>query len=107
MSKSSRGGDEFSFVIVGRGVTSGTVEAALTSAQKAVQQYVEAHGLSAIPHLKHPEDPTRRGTGIVFGVAAITPATANVDAVISSVLATADHQVEARKAGGYSSRGGE
>lgn len=97
VSRFRHGGDEFSFVLVGRDATPSAVGAALTGAQQAIRRYVETQGLHEIEHPKHPNDPGKRGTGIIFGVAPITPARENVDSVVNSILSAADRQVEAKK----------
>ncbi|WP_046730005.1 hypothetical protein [Streptomyces humi] len=97
VSRFRHGGDEFSFILVGRDATPSAVGAALTAAQKSIARYVADRGLSEIEHPKHPGDPGRRGTGIIFGTAPITPARENVEAVVNSILSAADKQVEAKK----------
>lgn len=97
VSRFRHGGDEFSFIVVGHDAVPSAVESALGSAQQAIQRYVEAQGLSEIQHPKHPDDPGKQGTGIIFGLASITPATENVDSVVNSILSAADRQVEAKK----------
>ncbi|KOV60479.1 hypothetical protein [Streptomyces sp. MMG1121] len=97
VSRFRHGGDEFSFIVVGHDATPSAVDSALVSAQQAIKQYVEAQGLSEIRHPKHPDDLGRQGTGIIFGVASITPATENVDSVVNTILSAADRQVEAKK----------
>ncbi|MFF3371488.1 hypothetical protein ACFYXF_00870 [Streptomyces sp. NPDC002680] len=97
VSRFRHGGDEFSFIVVGGEVTLNAVGEALTSAQKSISEYVKDQGLSEIEHPKHPGDRSKRGTGIIFGLAPITPATENVDGVVDTILSTADQQVEAKK----------
>lgn len=97
VSRFRHGGDEFSFIVVGRDATPSAVSEALTAAQKSIAQYVADRGLSEIEHPKHPEDPGKRGTGIIFGIAPITPAREDVDSVVNSILSAADRQVEAKK----------
>lgn len=86
------GGDEFSFVIVGPGPTQEDVEAALTRADQAIRRYIADQGLAGIEHPKHPDDPSKSGAGIIFGVSPIRgqePAT--------EVFGVADRIVERKK----------
>ncbi|MBI5494947.1 MAG: GGDEF domain-containing protein [Deltaproteobacteria bacterium] len=66
------GGDEFSAVLVGPKATAENVQDALGRARTRISAYTNDHGLSDIPHAKHPDDERQRGTGVHFGVAQLT-----------------------------------
>lgn len=94
VSRFRHGGDEFSFILVGDAVTADAIDAALTGAQAQIAQYVQQEKLANIEHPKHPNDPTKRGTGIIFGISAITGAEGETT---DTILSAADQQVEAKK----------
>lgn len=84
------GGDEFSFVSTG--VNRNELSDALTEARERVNRYIADEGLSDIKHLKHPNDPSKRGVSIAFGTSRIDN---NIPAKDS--LQYADQQVEKMK----------
>ncbi len=94
VSRFRHGGDEFSFIIVGKQVNAGAVESALQSAQAEIAVYSQQEGLAAIPHPKHPNNRSKDGTGIVFGLSSFTGLESET---VEKILSTADQQVEARK----------
>lgn len=96
VSRFRHGGDEFSFILVGPEVNADLVAAALAEAQTKITDYVKASSLDTIQHPKHPDDRSKDGTGIVFGLGSITGAK---DETVDSILTTADRQVEAKKGG--------
>jgi hypothetical protein len=86
------GGDEFSFVMVGRMANKNMVDMAMTIAYQRINEYIISEKLDQIIHPKHPNDISKRGTGIVFGISEIM----TTDKV-ENVLSRADLQVEAKK----------
>lgn len=94
VSRFRHGGDEFSFILVGDKISANAIDTALTTAQGQIAEYVKAQKLERIEHPKHPDDPTKRGTGIIFGISAITGAEGES---IDQILTAADSQVEAKK----------
>lgn len=88
------GGDELSAVVTGPGVTQAQIDAALARAQARFDSYAQARGIDQIPHPKHPNDPSRRGVGFTWGVAAAGP-----NESVSNVFDRAGLLVEQRKAG--------
>ncbi|WP_229262655.1 eCIS core domain-containing protein [Duganella radicis] len=86
------GGDEFSFVVVGRFATRNMVEMHMQLAQDKVSEYIVGEKLHEIEHPKHKDNLSKRGTGIVFGVSSILAGESPADA-----FGRADLQVEARK----------
>jgi GGDEF domain-containing protein len=86
------GGDEFSFVIVGPGPTLAGIEAALESADQEIRLHIADQGLAEIKHPKHPDDPSKWGAGIIFGVSQIR---GGED--VKTVFGAADQVVERRK----------
>jgi GGDEF domain-containing protein len=94
LSRFRHGGDEFSFILVGDGVSAEAIESVLTNAQGQIAEYVKGEKLADIEHPKHPNEPDKRGTGIIFGVSSITGAE---DETADQILSAADLQVEAKK----------
>lgn len=86
------GGDEFSFVIVGPGITKKLVEQALAEADRKIQVYIADKGLADIKHPKHPNNPLKRGAGIIFGVSQIKG-----QADVKEIFSAADKVVEQKK----------
>lgn len=86
------GGDEFCFVIVGE-VDLETLEAKLTAAEYEFAEIndTEINGIAVrnVVHLKHP---SQYGTGIAWGVSAIT-----AGSKVGEVLSTADQIIELKK----------
>jgi GGDEF domain-containing protein len=91
------GGDEMSAVVVG--ADAALVEAAMKRAQQKVADYVgtvaDGNGkrLSEIRHPKHPDDPSKNGTGFTFAAEGIDRRD------IRDIIAAADRRVELRKLG--------
>lgn len=94
VSRFRHGGDEFSFILVGAEATAEAITRALTDAQTQIAAYVKAQGLQDVVHPKHPTEVSKRGTGIIFGLCAITGATGEAP---EAILSTADQQVETKK----------
>ncbi|MCG7535064.1 diguanylate cyclase [Pseudoalteromonas sp. OOF1S-7] len=86
------GGDEFSFIVTGEGLTISHVEHALSTASKNIKLYAEEQSLSDIVHPKHKNDPSKSGTGIIYGVSQL-----HAKAEIDTVFSTADTIVEKKK----------
>jgi hypothetical protein len=88
------GGDEFSFIVVGRrsGASSAGLEIAVAAAMRSAELAVKAATMD-VAHVQH----TKRagaGTGIVWGTAPIVPGKDP-----SAVFAVADQKVESKKDG--------
>lgn len=88
------GGDEFSFIVVGRrpGSSSAGLEIAVASAMRSAELAIRAATMD-VAHVQH----TKRagaGTGIVWGTATIEPGKDP-----SAVFAVADRKVESKKDG--------
>lgn len=94
VSRFRHGGDEFSFILVGAEATADAVTKALSDAQTKIAAYVKSSGLQDVPHPKHLNDPSKYGTGIIFGLGSIT---GSKDETVDSILTTADRQVETKK----------
>lgn len=94
VSRFRHGGDEFSFILVGAEATAESITKALSAAKTQIAAYVEAQGLQNVEHPKFPGKDEKRGTGILFGLGAITGAK---DELPDAILTTADQSVEAQK----------
>jgi GGDEF domain-containing protein len=94
VSRFRHGGDEFSFILVGADLSLDTVGAALTEAQNKIAAYVNNSPFKDVPHPKHPDDKSKYGTGIIFGLGGISGAK---DENVDLILTTADRQVETKK----------
>jgi GGDEF domain-containing protein len=94
LSRFRHGGDEFSFILVGDAISAEAIDAALTAAQGQIAEYVKGEKLADIEHPKHPNEPDKRGTGIIFGISSITGADGETT---DQILSAADLQVEAKK----------
>ena len=86
------GGDELSAVVIGPGLERDALSRALDEASVRIADFVASSGLADIPHPKHPQEATRAGTGLVFGVAPI-----HGDRDLRETLAEADRAVERQK----------
>jgi GGDEF domain-containing protein len=91
------GGDEMSAVVVG--ADAAQVNKAMQRAQDRVAEYVRTTNrngtpLSQIPHPKHPDDPSKKGTGFTSAAEDIDPERAPGD-----IIAAADTRLERKKSG--------